>query len=94
MGSNSMLGRLRGAGWASGPGCAGERAAPEGHQLCQGLPALARTLVTSLGVSLSTIDSRNSSGYRPPFEKLGNPACPTHAAVEQWQARQLELSRG
>ncbi len=30
------------------------------------------TLAASLGVSTSTIDSWNSSGYGPPFVKLGN----------------------
>jgi len=52
------------------------------------------TLATYLGVSLSTIYSWNSSGYGPPFVKLGNLVRYTYEDVEIWLARQLELSRG
>lgn len=52
------------------------------------------TLATYLGVSLSTIYSWNSSGYGPPFVKLGNLVRYTYEDVELWLARQLELSRG
>lgn len=51
-------------------------------------------LATYLGVSLSTIYSWNSSGYGPPFVKLGNLVRYTYEDVELWLARQLELSRG
>ncbi|MFN7740334.1 MAG: helix-turn-helix transcriptional regulator [Cyanobacteriota bacterium] len=47
-----------------------------------------------LGVSTSTIYSWNSSGYGPPFVKLGNLVRYTYEDVELWLARQLELSRG
>jgi excisionase family DNA binding protein len=52
------------------------------------------TLAIYLGVSLSTIYSWNSSGYGPPFVKLGNLVSYTYEDVELWLARQLELSRG
>jgi excisionase family DNA binding protein len=52
------------------------------------------TLAAYLGVSLSTIYSWNSSGYGPPFVKLGNLVRYTYEDVELWLARQLELSRG
>ena len=52
------------------------------------------TLASCLGVSLSTIYSWNSSGYGPPFVKLGNLVRYTYEDVEIWLARQLELSRG
>lgn len=52
------------------------------------------TLATYLGVSLSTIYSWNSSGYGPPFVKLGNLVRYTFEDVELWLARKLELSRG
>jgi excisionase family DNA binding protein len=52
------------------------------------------TLAAYLGVSTSTIYSWNSSGYGPPFVKLGNLVRYTHEDVELWLARQLELSRG
>jgi excisionase family DNA binding protein len=52
------------------------------------------TLAAYLGVSLSTIYSWNSSGYGPPFVKLGNLVRYTYEDVEIWLARQLELSRG
>jgi len=52
------------------------------------------TLATYLGVSTSTIYSWNSSGYGPPFVKLGNLVRYTYEDVELWLARQLELSRG
>jgi excisionase family DNA binding protein len=52
------------------------------------------TLATYLGVSLSTIYSWNSSGYGPPFVKLGNLVRNAYEDVENWLARQLELSRG
>ena len=51
------------------------------------------TLAAYLGVSLSTIYSWNSSGYGPPFVKLGNLVRYTYEDVELWLARQLELSR-
>jgi excisionase family DNA binding protein len=52
------------------------------------------TLAAYLGVSLSTMYSWNSSGYGPPFVKLGNLVRYTYEDVELWLARQLELSRG
>ena len=52
------------------------------------------TLATYLGMSLSTIYSWNSSGYGPPFMKLGNLVRYTYEVVELWRARQLELCRG
>ena len=52
------------------------------------------TLATYLGVSLSTINSWNSSGYGPPFVKLGNLVRYAYEDVEIWLARQLVLSRG
>jgi len=52
------------------------------------------TLAAYLGVALSTINSWNSSGYGPPFVKLGNLVRYTYEDVEIWLARQLELSRG
>ena len=52
------------------------------------------TLAAYLGVSTSTIYSRNSSGYGPAFVKLGNLVRYTFEDVELWLARQLELSRG
>ena len=52
------------------------------------------TLASYLGVSLSTIYSWNSSGYGPPFVKLGNLVRYTYEDVDLWLARQLELSRG
>jgi len=52
------------------------------------------TLATYLGVSVSTIYSWNSSGYGPPFVKLGNLVRYTYEDVEIWLVRQLELSRG
>jgi excisionase family DNA binding protein len=52
------------------------------------------TLAAYLGVSTSTIYSWNSSGYGPPFVKLGNLVRYTYEDVELWLARQLELSRG
>jgi predicted DNA-binding transcriptional regulator AlpA len=51
-------------------------------------------LATYLGVLLSTISSWNSSGYGPPFVKLGNLVRYSYEDVELWLARQLELSRG
>jgi len=51
------------------------------------------TLATYLGVSLSTINSWNSSGYGLPFVKLGNLVRYTYEDVELWLARQLEFSR-
>jgi len=53
-----------------------------------------RHLAAYLGVALSTINSWNSSGYGPPFVKLGNLVRYTYEDVEIWLARQLELSRG
>ncbi len=52
------------------------------------------TLAAYLGVSLSTIYSWNSSGYGPPFVKLGNLIRYSYEDVELWLTRQLELSRG
>ena len=52
------------------------------------------TLATYLGVSLSTIYSWNSSGYGPPFVKLGNLVRYIGEDVQRWLAKQLELSRG
>jgi excisionase family DNA binding protein len=45
------------------------------------------TLASFLGVSLSTIYSWNSSGYGPPFMKLGNLVRYTFEDVAQWLAR-------
>jgi len=58
------------------------------------LPAgfyLPETLATYLGVSTSTIYSWNSSGYGPPFVKLGNLVRYTYEDVKLWLAKQLEL---
>jgi len=52
------------------------------------------TLASYLGVSLSTIYSWNSSGYGPPFVKLGNLVRYTYEDVDIWLASQLVLSRG
>ena len=51
------------------------------------------TLAAYLGGPLSTIYSWNSSGYGPPFVKLGNLVRYTFEDVELWLAKQLELSR-
>ena len=61
------------------------------------LPAgfyMPETLAAYLGVSTSTIYSWNSSGYGPPFVKLGNLVRYTYEDVKLWLAKQLELSRG
>ncbi len=52
------------------------------------------TLATYLGVATSTIYRWNTSGYGPPFRKLGNRIRYTFEDVELWLARQVELSRG
>ena len=52
------------------------------------------TLATYLGVSLLTVYSWNSSGYCPPFVKLGNLVRYTYEDVELWLARQLKFLRG
>ncbi|MCX5947687.1 MAG: helix-turn-helix domain-containing protein [Cyanobacteria bacterium] len=52
------------------------------------------TLAAYLEVSTAKIYSWNSSGYGPPFVKLGNLIRYTYEDVEIWLARQLELSRG
>ncbi|MFM7512487.1 MAG: helix-turn-helix transcriptional regulator, partial [Cyanobium sp.] len=52
------------------------------------------TLASYLRVSLSTIYSWNSSGYGPPFVKLGNLVRYAYEDVEVWLDRQLEPSRG
>ena len=73
------------------------RAAANADTSTTALPAgfyTPETLATYLGVSLSTIYSWNSSGYGPPFVKLGNLVRYTYEEVELWLARQLELSRG
>ena len=73
------------------------RAAANADTSTTSLPAgfyTPETLATYLGVSLSTIYSWNSSGYGPPFVKLGNLVRYTYEDVELWLARQLELSRG
>jgi excisionase family DNA binding protein len=73
------------------------RAAANADTSTTSLPAgfyTPETLATYLGVSLSTIYSWNSSGYGPPFMKLGNLVRYTYEDVELWLARQLELSRG
>ena len=73
------------------------RAAANADTSTTSLPAgfyTPETLATYLGVSLSTIYSWNSSGYGPPFVKLGNLVRYTFEDVELWLARQLELSRG
>jgi hypothetical protein len=73
------------------------RAAANADTSTTALPAgfyTTKTLATYLGVSLSTIDSWNSSGYGPPFVKLDNLVRYSYEDVELWLARQLELSRG
>jgi excisionase family DNA binding protein len=73
------------------------RAAANADSSTTSLPAgfyTPETLATYLGVSLSTIYSWNSSGYGPPFVKLGNLVRYTFENVELWLAKQLELSRG
>ncbi len=73
------------------------RAAANADTSTTSLPAgfyTPETLATYLGVSTSTIYSWNSSGYGPPFVKLGNLVRYTYEDVEIWLARQLELSRG
>ena len=73
------------------------RAAANADTSTTSLPAgfyTPETLASYLGVSLSTIYSWNSSGYGPPFVKLGNLVRYTYEDVELWLARQLELSRG
>ena len=73
------------------------RAAANADTSTTSLPAgfyTPETLATYLGVSLSTIYSWNSSGYGPPFVKLGNLVRYAYEDVEIWLARQLELSRG
>ena len=73
------------------------RAAANADTSTTSLPAgfyTPETLATYLGVSLSTIYSWNSSGYGPPFMKLGNLVRYTYEDVELWLARQLELSLG
>ena len=73
------------------------RAAANADTSTTSLPAgfyTPETLASYLGVSLSTIYSWNSSGYGPPFVKLGNLVRYTYEDVEIWLARQLELSRG
>ncbi len=73
------------------------RAAANADTSTTSLPAgfyTPETLAAYLGVSLSTIYSWNSSGYGPPFVKLGNLVRYTYEDVELWLARQLELSRG
>ena len=73
------------------------RAAANADTSTTSLPAgfyTPETLASYLGVSLSTIYSWNSSGYGPPFVKLGNLVRYTFEDVELWLARQLELSRG
>jgi hypothetical protein len=42
----------------------------------------------------STIYSSSSSGYGPPFVKLGNLVRYIYEHAELWLARPLELSRG
>ena len=72
------------------------RAAANADTSTTSLPAgfyTPETLAASLGVSTSTIYSWNSSGYGPPFVKLGNLVRYTYEDVELWLARQLELSR-
>jgi excisionase family DNA binding protein len=72
------------------------RAAANADTSTTSLPAgfyTPETLASYLGVSLSTIYSWNSSGYGPPFVKLGNLVRYTYEDVEIWLARQLELSR-
>jgi excisionase family DNA binding protein len=73
------------------------RAAANADSSTTSLPAgfyTPETLAAYLGVSTSTIYSWNSSGYGPPFVKLGNLVRYTYEDVELWLARQLELSRG
>ena len=73
------------------------RAAANADTSTTSLPAgfyTPETLAAYLGVSLSTIYSWNSSGYGPPFVKLGNLVRYTYEDVELWLARQMELSRG
>ncbi len=73
------------------------RAAANADTSTTSLPAgfyTPETLAAHLGVLLSTIYSWNSSGYGPPFVKLGNLVRYTFEDVELWLARQLELSRG
>jgi len=73
------------------------RAATNADTSTTSLPAgfyTPETLATYLGVSTSTIYSWNSSGYGPPFVKLGNLVRYTYEDVEIWLARQLEISRG
>ena len=72
------------------------RAATNADTSTTSLPAgfyTPETLATYLGVSTSTIYSWNSSGYGPPFVKLGNLVRYTFEDVEVWLARQLETSR-
>jgi len=73
------------------------RAAANADTSTTSLPAgfyTPETPAAYLGVSLSTIYSWNSSGYGPPYVKLGNLVRYTYEDVEIWLARQLELSRG
>lgn len=80
--------------WLFIPKC---RAAANADTSITSLPAgfhTPETLAAYLGVSTLTIYSWNSSGYGPPFVKLGNLVRYTYEDVELWLARQLELSRG
>ena len=73
------------------------RAAANADTSTTSLPAgfyTPETLAAYLGASTSTIYSWNSSGYGPPFVKLGNLVRYTYEDVEIWLVRQLELSRG
>ena len=45
-------------------------------------------------MSLLTVYSWNSSGYCPPFVKLGNLVRYTYEDVELWLARQVKFLRG
>jgi excisionase family DNA binding protein len=73
------------------------RAAANADTSTTSLPAgfyTPETLATYLGVSLSTLYRWNSSGYGPPFVKLGNLVRYMFEDAELWLVRQLELSRG
>jgi hypothetical protein len=63
------------------------------HKLLAARGFFAELLAVGPGLSLSTIYSWNSSGYGPPFVKLGNLVRYTYEDVELRLARQLELSR-
>ena len=73
------------------------RAAANADTSTTSLPAgfyTPETLATYLGVSLSTIYSWNSSGYGPPFVKLGNLVRYTYEALVLWLSRRMALPRG